>query len=120
MGTVEVREEAVSSVQCWFMTRSCDIFLTNGSLLSFSPELQALLMNQLTVKVSWCKRCKSSSRQIHFQEVTTYNMLSFLFISGPEEARPVHRVLLLQHPEAGDQPPAEVFSSFSFSSTCAT
>lgn len=33
------------------MTLSCDIFLTIGSLLSFSPELQALLMNQLTVKV---------------------------------------------------------------------
>lgn len=27
------------------------IFLTIGSLLSCSPELQALLMNQLTVKV---------------------------------------------------------------------
>lgn len=33
------------------MTLSCAIFLTIGSLLSFSPELQALLMNQLTVKV---------------------------------------------------------------------
>lgn len=72
------------------------------------------------------KRCKSSSRcskmtlyarQTHFQEVTEYNMLSFIFISGPEEARPVHRVLLLQHPEAGDQPPAEVFSAFHLSST---
>lgn len=58
----------------------------------------------------------SCARQINLQEVTTYNMLSFIFISGPEEARPVHRVLLLQHPEAGDQPPAEVFSAFHLSS----
>lgn len=69
------------------------------------------------------KRCKSSprcsnmtlyARQIHIQRI---NMLSFIFTSGPEEAWPVHRVLLLQHPEAGDQPPAEVFSAFHFSST---
>lgn len=32
-------------------------------------------------------------------------------IAGPEEAGPDHRVLLLQHPEAGDQPPAEVRAS---------
>lgn len=33
----------------------------------------------------------------------------YLPLSGSEKARPVHRVVLLQHPEAGHQPPAEVF-----------
>lgn len=34
---------------------------------------------------------------------------NFIVITGAQEAGPVHRVLLFQHPEAGDQPPAEVF-----------
>lgn len=34
----------------------------------------------------------------------------YLPLSGSEKARPVHRVILLQHPEAGHQPPAEVFN----------
>lgn len=58
MGTVEVRKGAsvcsVLLLQCLKFPVNGDKmchFLTIGCLLSCSPELQALLMNQLTVKV---------------------------------------------------------------------
>lgn len=40
----------------------------------------------------------------HICSVVRYNS-----IIGSEKTRSVHRVFLLQHPEASDQPPAEVF-----------
>lgn len=44
----------------------CLIFLPIGSLLSRSPELQALLMNQLTVKVR-VRGCVNAPLYVHFQ-----------------------------------------------------
>lgn len=74
------------------------IYLTTDSLLSCSPELQALLMNQLTVKV----RLRGGENaplsvqtftaiQIRFP-VTEKRILFVysIFIIGAEEARPVH------------------------------
>ncbi len=111
---------AVFGVSCrWRQNILCKLFwfLTTGSLLSCSPELQALLMNQLTVKVRLWGGAKAplSVRTFIAIQMRFYIVYS-IFITGAEEARPVHWVLLLQHPEASDQPPAEVFSAFHFSS----
>lgn len=65
-------------------------------------------MNQLTIKVI-------SFLMFRLKVPSDWNFLlseNFIFITGAQETGPVHRVLLFQHPEAGGQPPAEVFLDF--------
>lgn len=56
----------------------------------------------------WCLKLRQSRFRDDVGKLV--NEPSYLLILGPEEARPVYWVVLLQHPEAGHQPPAEVFS----------
>lgn len=75
------------------------------SCFYFSPELQALLMNQLTVKVNLSGRV----HWIIHTTVTCFICCNSIFNHpGLEDVGSVHWFLLLQHSETCYQSPAEV------------
>lgn len=115
VGSVKVRKLEITFVAVWLLN-----MLPCGVFPCFWLCYHTALNYRLFLWTSWLSRWARSVMSITASHCTwqysnipkeeSMNERLYLPLSGSEKARPVHRVVLLQHPEAGHQPPAEVFN----------